>query len=93
MPQSIGRLMERLTSMLLGAEIKRSREVGVADDDILLNLRLRGYSKLESVSAFADAGLPLMEAKRLVHESTAWHDAKWRDDHIFDDPDQIESDA
>jgi len=71
--------------MLLGAEIKRSREAGETEDEILTKLRHRGYSKLESVSAFHDAGLPLAQAKRLVHESPAWHDAKHRDDHTFDD--------
>lgn len=72
--------------MLLGAEIMRSPEAGETEDEILAKLRHRGYSKLESVSAFHDAGLRLMQAKRLVDESSAWRDAKHRDDHIFDDP-------
>jgi len=58
----MGRRMERLASMLLGAEIKRSRAAGETEEEILAKLRHRGYSKLDSVAAFHDAGLPLMEA-------------------------------
>lgn len=50
-------------------------------DEILATLRAEGYSKVDSIKATVELlRLPLAEAKRVVHDSTTWSDAKARDE-------------
>jgi hypothetical protein len=78
--------MERAKRYLLTEEVERMRQEGVDIDEILRRLRERGCSKGQSVAVIADLrefGLSrLTQAKRLVHESAIWADARERDEQI-----------
>jgi hypothetical protein len=53
---------------------------GHAWDDIVRILRAEGFSKIESIRATMGLlRVPLAEAKRLIHFSTAWSDVRARD--------------
>jgi len=62
----------------------RMRQTGASDDEILSEFREHGCSKLQCVVIMRELGFSLIEAKKLVHESPVWADARWRDDHILD---------
>jgi hypothetical protein len=48
-------------------------------------LRGRGLSKVQSIAVIADRfGLPLDEAKRIVHFSDVWSDVRDRDEQLHD---------
>ncbi len=50
-------------------------------DAILGALRADGYSKVDCIKATVEQlRLPLTDAKRIVHESTAWADVRQDDD-------------
>ena len=80
------RKVELAKRYLLTQEAERLREQGMELDDILRNLRARGCSKGQSVAIIA--GLReygpsrLAQAKRLVHDSATWADAKARDEML-----------
>lgn len=49
-------------------------------------LRREGFSKIESIYVLVhERGLPLSEAKLVVHTSETWNDARDRDDQFHDD--------
>lgn len=50
-------------------------------DEILATLRAEGFSKIDSIKATVELlRLTLAEAKRVVHHSATWSDAKALDD-------------
>lgn len=54
--------------------------------DAIFFLRREGFSKIESIGVLAKyRGVPLSEAKALVHTSEAWSDVRSRDDQFQDD--------
>jgi ribosomal protein L7/L12 len=69
--------------MAIVADAKKLIESG-ADHEILLGfLRERGFDKLESIKALmGTTGLPLSEAKEIVHRSRAWRDTFSRDEEF-----------
>jgi hypothetical protein len=83
--------MELAKRHLMIAEVERQRQEGLALDEVLRRLRERGCSKGQSVAVLAglrelgpSLSSRLLQAKRLVHESPVWADAKERDEQIFD---------
>ena len=72
---------------LLSADADRLRKTGQSVEEILRNFRSRGLTKAESVAVLAGCSdISLTEAKRIVHESSTWSDAKAHDDSIAEDP-------
>jgi hypothetical protein len=58
---------------------------GVERDEILRTLRADGFSKCDAIGMSVEVlRLPLGEAKRLVHVSAAWLDARERDERLHD---------
>ncbi len=54
-------------------------------DAILSALRADGYSKVDCIKATVEQlRLPLADAKRIVHESSAWADVRHDDDQWHD---------
>jgi len=50
-------------------------------DAVMQTLRAEGYSKTDCIRASVEIlRLPLIDAKRLVHESSVWHDRRDSDD-------------
>jgi hypothetical protein len=79
--------MDIAKRILLSAEVDRLRNASQSVEEILCDFRSRGLSKGESVAVLAGcSGISLTEAKRVVHESTTWADAKARDDSILEEP-------
>jgi ribosomal protein L7/L12 len=59
------------------AECEELLSRGQGFEAVVSLLRERGLSKVESISALASAArLPLAEAKRIVHSSPTWQDAR-----------------
>jgi hypothetical protein len=79
--------MEQTKRHLLTEEVEQLRQQGLEFDEILWRLRERGCSKTLSVAVIAglrEFGPQLLsQAKRLVHESPVWGDAKEHDESIF----------
>jgi ribosomal protein L7/L12 len=60
-------------------------QAGERWDAILGALRADGYSKVDCIKATVEQlRLPLTDAKRIVHESTAWSDVRQDDDRWHD---------
>jgi hypothetical protein len=79
--------MDIARRILLSPEADRLRNAGESAEEILRDFRRRGLTKVESVAVLAGcSGISLTDAKRIVHESATWADAKARDDSIFDEP-------
>lgn len=58
---------------------------GARSDAILEALRNEGFSKIDCIRATVEVlGLPLADAKRVVHESHAWADRREHDDKSHD---------
>ncbi len=50
-------------------------------DTVLAQLRKEGFSQVQSIKATAERlGVPLAEAKRIVHTSAAWADVRPEND-------------
>lgn len=59
---------------------------GARWDAILETLRNEGFSKIDCIRATVEIlRLPLVDAKRLVHESRAWADRRESDDQWHDE--------
>jgi ribosomal protein L7/L12 len=58
-------------------------EAGENYDVVLAFLRAEGVTKLDSIKLFCEvAGLSLLDAKRLVHNSDVWTDSFQRDENF-----------
>ncbi len=58
---------------------------GARWDIILVRLRDEGFSKVDCIKATVEQlRVPLADAKRLVHDSEAWADARQRDEEWHD---------
>ena len=65
--------------------VAQGEQDGDPIETILSRLRHAGASKLESAQALCDGlRLPLIDSKRVVHQSHAWADVRGRDDAMFD---------
>lgn len=59
--------------------------VGDRWDAVMQTLRAEGYTKTDCIRASVEIlRLPLADAKRLVHESSVWHDRRDSDDELHD---------
>ena len=66
--------------------VSQSLQEGATTETILELLRSKGASKIESIRALCDgARMPLADAKRVVHFSSAWADVKERDEKFWDE--------
>jgi hypothetical protein len=60
-------------------------QAGERWDAILGALRAEGFSKIDCIRATVEQlRLPLVDAKRVVHDSTAWADIRESDDELLD---------
>ena len=58
---------------------------GARWDAILATLRAEGFTKVDCIKATVELlRLPLADAKRVVHDSQTWADARGRDDEWHD---------
>jgi ribosomal protein L7/L12 len=70
-----------------------------ADHELVLNfLREKGFDKIASIKALVGAtGMPLREAKLIVHNSKAWRDVYERDEQFHQElgniADKLEQDG
>ena len=55
---------------------RRMYEAGAPIDAIIKMMRNEGTSKVMSIRVLAELGVPLVDAKILVHESPVWSDVK-----------------
>ncbi|MEV6646134.1 hypothetical protein [Amycolatopsis sp. NPDC051371] len=68
------------------AEARTAVAAGVELDTVLIQLRRRGFSQVDSVRAVrALTGAPLAEAKETVHLSPAWGDVRDRNERFHQD--------
>ena len=62
------------------------RESGLSLEDSLSQLRSKGVSIIECIIAVKDASdCELLEAKKLVHTSKAWHDVAEATEKMWDE--------
>jgi hypothetical protein len=72
----IGEATERATALW---------DEGARWNEILASLRAEGFSKVDCIRATVEIlRLPLVDAKRIVHESQAWADRRETDDQFHD---------
>lgn len=65
------------------AEARASLAAGTGLDDVLVVLRQRGFSPVDSIRAVrALTGASMAEAKEIVHVSPAWADTRERTDEF-----------
>jgi hypothetical protein len=65
----------------LVSECRSQKTAGKTDEQLVSLLRARGCSKVESIAVLARAvGIPLGNAKEIVHFSETWADVRERDD-------------
>lgn len=61
-------------------------------DTVLAQLREEGFSQVQSIKATAERlGVPLAEAKRIVHVSAAWADVRSANDSFHQALDEAAS--
>ena len=65
----------------VASHARKLLEAGENYDVVLAFLRAEGVTKLDSIKLFCEvAGLSLLDAKRLVHNSDVWTDSFQRDE-------------
>jgi hypothetical protein len=73
-------------------ECKMMFDRGATIEDVLRVLRDGGFSQIHSIKALVDLGQAnLADAKRIVHYSSTWADARERNEELWRDLTQDES--
>ena len=68
---------------VIASDAKRLINSGANHEIVLGFLRERGFNKLDSIKALVNAtGMPLNNAKGIVHHSRAWQDTFSRDEEF-----------